>query len=440
MFRFGVLFLALLLILSGCGMWDDSLVDPAENKDSNKVTLTMVQTFTREDEAGRLNILKKHIHQMEEENPRLTIKLSTVAENIFRNDKLPTAMAVGNPPDIFDLFGGTDTERYAKAGRLLDLTDFLRRSGLKDQFINGALREFTIDGHVYGLPRAGYAEGFFYNKDIFREMDAQVPETWKDFIDVIQKSKNEGYIPIALGSKAAWVPGMILNALIIRHIGIDNFKALTEHGYKWTSPQMLQAWKEFDLLVDSGAFPDNTLGMSYLEMNDLFEKGRAAMVYNGTWSVTSFTSQDAKALKDHLGFFIFPTVSGGIGDPNSINAGFSNGWGFSSDITRGQKQMVHKFIQLTWSKHAQEEKLDKTKILPAIKLANPTGVEPVMKNILKELESATSTWPAYDAIVNNSVKKAFNNEIQKVIAQVDTPEQALIHIQQVSDSRSKNPK
>ncbi|WP_268633699.1 extracellular solute-binding protein [Paenibacillus alginolyticus] len=40
------------------------------------------------------------------------------------------------------------------------------------------LNEFTVDGKIYGLPRAGYVEGVFYNKKMFEDAGVQVPKTW----------------------------------------------------------------------------------------------------------------------------------------------------------------------------------------------------------------------------------------------------------------------
>lgn len=424
---FGI-FLTLLLIISSCGQYTNVQSNAKSPPSSpRKVTLSLVHTFTRQDQQERLAILQSYVKTLEKENSGLTIKMSAVDEKIFRDDQLPIDMTVGNEPDIFDLFGGSDTERYAQAGRLLDLTSFLKQSGLKSKFAAGALNEFTINGHVYGLPRAGYAEGFFYNKKIFKKLGVSVPKTWEEFIKIVNKSKQAGITPIALGSKDAWVPGMLLNALIIRDVGIDHFKAINTGNYQWTNPQMQVAWNEFEKLNQLQAFPTNTLSMTYNDQIRYFENDHAAMIYTGTWSVPAFKS--VSLLKNNVGFFLCPALPGGQGNQTSINAGYSNGWGFSANVTAPEKKAIYQFIKLTWSKKVQKQELIKTDLLPSIKLTDTSGIDPLMTEVLNTMKTASSSWPAYDAIVSKNVQDVFNQQLQKVIGGEITPKQALEQLQ-----------
>lgn len=82
---------------------------------------------------------------------------------------------------------------------MLDLNDFLEESGLKDQFTN--LEMFTFNDSVYGLPLNGYVEGIFYNKEIFEQAGVEVPETFDDLVQAVEKLKAAGYTPMALANK-----------------------------------------------------------------------------------------------------------------------------------------------------------------------------------------------------------------------------------------------
>jgi raffinose/stachyose/melibiose transport system substrate-binding protein len=436
--RSAALLLGFVMILFGCSVGDSTIgsheVNDAggDHHDSEDITLTMVQTF-RKDQQERLQILKDHIRQLERNHPNLTFKLSTVEQRIFRDEKLPAEMAAGDAPDIFDLFGGSDTERYAKAGRLLDLTEFLNKSGLKERFESGALEQFTVDGHIYGLPRAGFAEGFYYNKKIFKKLGLKIPQTWDELLNVIQRTKQAGYIPIALASKDAWAPGMIMNAILVRHMGIDSFKGLMTGKVEWTSPRVVKAFQMFRGLIDMGAFPKGTLEMPYNQQNNLFLHGDAAMIYTGSWEVEAFTNKHEQRVKDDIGFALFPSVPGGKGDPTSINAGYSNGWGFSADVTKSQKKVIYDFIKLTWSEKEQKRKMLEANELPAVKLSDLSGAEPLMVNIANVMKAATSTWPAYDAIVTKDVQTMFNTDLQKLIGGVRTPGQMAKDLQRVTN-------
>lgn len=432
-FRLGALLLVFIIVLSACSIGDSSIGSQEANdtESDHDITLTMVQTF-RKDQPERLRILKDHIKQLERSHPNLTFKLSGVEQRVFRDEKLPAEMAAGDAPDIFDLFGGSDTARYAKAGRLLDLTEFLNKSGLKERFENGALEQFTIGGHIYGLPRAGFAEGLYYNKKIFTKLGLQTPQTWDELLNIIKRTKQAGYIPIALASKDAWAPGMIMNIIIVRNIGIESFKGLMTGEVKWTNSRVVKAFQMFKDLIDMGAFPKGTLEMPYNHQNNLFLHGDAAMIYTGSWEVEAFMEQHAGKSKDHIGFALFPSVPGGKGDQTSINAGYSNGWGFSADVTKSQKKIIYDFIKLTWSEKEQKRKMIEANELPAVQLSNLSGVQPLMVNISKVMKQATGTWPAYDAIITKDVQTMFNTDLQKLIGGVKTPEQMAKDLQRVT--------
>jgi raffinose/stachyose/melibiose transport system substrate-binding protein len=63
----------------------------------------------------------------------------TVLENEAFKTKLTTMMQSGNPPDIFQSWGGGTMNEYAKAGLLKDITADLEKDGWKDTFYPGAL-------------------------------------------------------------------------------------------------------------------------------------------------------------------------------------------------------------------------------------------------------------------------------------------------------------
>lgn len=54
---------------------------------------------------------------------------------------------------------------------------------------------------------------FFYNKDIFNELGLEVPETWDQFIEVLDKIKASGMDPIAEGNQDKWPSAHYIGAL-----------------------------------------------------------------------------------------------------------------------------------------------------------------------------------------------------------------------------------
>lgn len=428
------------LVLSACGSSTNndnkatSNNDTAGNADATAVkdvTLSLRHTQIKETSKARLKILQDVVAKTQQENQGLKINMEGIDEVVNRDQKLKAEMAAGNPPDIFEVFGGADLKLYVKAGRMLDLTPIIDQLGIKDKF--ASLDEFTVDGKVYGLPFSGYSEGIFYNKKMFAEYGLSVPTTFAELIKVAEAIKAKGKTPFALAAKDAWVNGMLWNTVMERHVGIQAFEGLLTGSAKWTDPDFVAGFADYAKLVDSEYFTKGSLGLPYSEQGAKFLKGDAAMVFTGTWDATRFTGDEAGGLKGNIGFFTFPSIVGGKGDQTSINASYSNGFGFSSNLSDGQKAMVTAFIKNFFNEDIQKRTLLEDKSLPSMKLSDMSGVDPLISGVLGVMGNASSSWKAFDAIVQPSVGADVGVGLQELIGKVKKPEEVANELQASQD-------
>ena len=183
----------LMIGTAACGFLPSDSSSPSGGNNYNEVTLSLRHTQIKETSQTRLRVLEDVVAKTEEENKGLTFKLEGIDEIVNRDTKLKQEMVAGNPPDIFEVFGGADLKLYVKANRMLDLTPILEELNLTDQF--ESLDEFTIDGRVYGVPYGGYSEGIFYNKKIFRDLELMAPKTWSELLQTPDRNKEAGYVP-----------------------------------------------------------------------------------------------------------------------------------------------------------------------------------------------------------------------------------------------------
>ncbi|MDQ8735794.1 extracellular solute-binding protein [Paenibacillus sp. LHD-38] len=401
---------------------------PAEAKD---VTLSLRHTQIKETSKTRLKILEDVVAKTQEENKGLTFKLEGIDEIVNRDQKLKAEMAAGNPPDIFEVFGGADLKLYVKANRMLDLTPIIDELGLKDKF--ASLDEFTIDGKVYGLPFGGYSEAIFYNKKIFSELGLEIPTTWAQLLDVSEKIKAAGYTPFGLAAKDGWVNGMLWNTVMERNVGIDAFSKVVSGEAKWTDENFVKGFASYAELVNKDYFTKGALGLAYADQGAQLLSGKAAMVFTGTWDANRFSGDEAGDLKGQIGYFAFPSIDGGAGDQTSINASYSNGFGFSANLNEDQVAAAKKFIANFFTEEVQKRTLVEDKLLPSMKLSDLSGVDPLTTEILTVMANASSSWKAYDAIVQPAVGADVNVGIQELIGKVTTPEKVAEKIQASQD-------
>ena len=123
--------------------------------------------------------------------------------NINVNLKLVNASIIeaflsGNAPDVSIMMGRSQPVNLAARGALLDLSQFSDFDEVKSQFNPDAFVPFVYRDGCYGVPDTQNFFMMFYRKDIFEELDIEVPETWDDFyycMAVINRNKMNVGLP-----------------------------------------------------------------------------------------------------------------------------------------------------------------------------------------------------------------------------------------------------
>jgi raffinose/stachyose/melibiose transport system substrate-binding protein len=110
------------------------------------------------------------------DHPNVSIEI-TVLENQAFKDKLATAMQSGNPPDLFQSWGGGVLAQYADAGLVQDLTSALQQNGWGDSFQPAPLGLYKVGDKNYGVPWDAGMVGFWYNKALFKQAGIDAPPT-----------------------------------------------------------------------------------------------------------------------------------------------------------------------------------------------------------------------------------------------------------------------
>lgn len=384
----------------------------------------------------RKAILDEVVKKTEAEVPGLVIQMDGVEDSFNRWTKLPAEMAAGNPPKIFDVFGGPgDALKYARAGKMLDVTPILDELGIKDKFTDYST--FVLDGKIYGLPIGASSEGWFYNKDLLAKYGISVPKTLEELEAAFDKLKQNGVTPIAMGSQAAWVPNMIINTLIARYAGPDfNFQASTG-AKKWNDPAVVAAYAKYQEWEKKGYFTKGELGIDYAGQTNEFIAGKAAFLFDGTWRISSFqTGGIGEALAGKVGYFPFPAVPNGVGDQTAVNYNQNNGYGFSADLNDREKTAVKAFIKNLYTDEYQIRGFKEDKVLPSMKVdpSQLTTDDPIMKQVLETDAAAQSVFPHFDSLVPSKVNTETETQLQNLIAGKATPQEAADAIQKVLEA------
>ncbi|WNR45921.1 extracellular solute-binding protein [Paenibacillus roseipurpureus] len=439
-FIWGAGALALTCLLSACSVLSDNTNSPREGEHASgqgtphgPIQLTIRHTQVKDTQKKRLAMLQDVVKATEAKVPGLTITLDGVEDKVNRFEKLRAEMAAGNPPEIFDLFGGTDTKDYVKANRLLDLTPILQELGLTDKFYS--FQEFTVNGKIYGIPMAGYVEGLYYNKKILAGNHIIPPQTWDELIAAAGKLKAAKVTPFALSAKDSWVINMMMNTMWVRTAGTNSIEGFLNGSKRWTDSDVVKAFEQYQLLIQKDYFQDGSLTLAYAEQQNTFSSGGAAFMFDGSWANTPLLDKDKSSITEDVGFMNFPSM-GGPGD-GYINGGWSNAYGFSQKVTPEQLIAIKEFIKQMYNEPMQKRQLIEEGMPPAMKLSDTSQVNPLITEILNVFTSSKGSFPAYDSRIQTKVRERLERGMQELLGGRTDPVSLMAEMQKQQEASNK---
>jgi raffinose/stachyose/melibiose transport system substrate-binding protein len=356
-------------------------------------------------------------------HPNVTIVI-TVLENEAFKTKLTTVLQSGNPPDIFQSWGGGDMNAQVAANLLKDITpDLAADNGAwKNTFAPGALAIYSYQGKNYGVPWDMGMVGFWYNKALFAKAKiAGTPATWTDFLADVKALKAAGITPIALGEGDKW-PGMHMWSYLATRIGGQAaFDAAVSRKGSFADPAFVQAGQKLQELIALQPFQAGYLGATHDDMEAAFGNGKAAMELTGQWGPTASAGQssDKKGVGADLGLFNFPTVEGGVGAATDVVGG---GNGFA--IGKNAPPEAIDFVKFLTSAATETQLAAAGVAIPVVKGSESGLTDPNMVAVQKDFSAATYFQLYYDQYLPPAMGSSLNDAVQTIFAGTKTPAQA----------------
>ncbi|WP_417809143.1 ABC transporter substrate-binding protein [Thioclava sp.] len=241
----------------------------------------------------------------EAENPDVKVVV-----NIFDHEGYKTAIRnflTADSPDLANWYAGNRMAPFVKSGQFLDVSDVWEENGLKDS-LAPALSSMTIDGKQWGVPYTYYQWGIYYNKDLYKKADVEVPKTWDEFISNCEKFKEIGADCLTTGTKALWPAAGIFDYLDLRTNGYDFHMQLTNGEIPWTDERVRKVFAEWAKVLPYTT--PNTAAIDWQDAVSNIVQGKAANYVMGNFAVASF--KDGGMTNDTLGFMDFPEITPGL--------------------------------------------------------------------------------------------------------------------------------
>jgi multiple sugar transport system substrate-binding protein len=200
--------------------------------------------------------------------------------------KMLSAVAAGNPPDITGGDSGLPFNFYAQGEAMLldDLYDDWKGDGTYDALTQWGKDKWFFDGHHVGVTWQIDPRAIYYRTDMFEEAGIPIPTTHEELLaaaTALTDRDAEKYGFCFPGKAGSYDTDQFYMQLVFQNGG---GLADADGNPTFDTPEGLAALQlEQDLLA--AAAPEGTPGYTFAEISRLYQQGQCAMVFNGGWFI-----------------------------------------------------------------------------------------------------------------------------------------------------------
>ncbi|MGO2467471.1 MAG: ABC transporter substrate-binding protein, partial [Microbacterium gubbeenense] len=265
-------------------------------------------------------------------------------------------------------------------------------------------------------------EGIFYSEDLFEAagIDA-APTTFDELDTAVQKLKDSGTDPIALGAKAAWPAAHWYYSFAMRACSQETLENIAV-TMDFSDGCWLSAAEQLEEFAATEPFNKGFLTTDAQEgagsSAGLVANHQAAMELMGGWNVGVIASltPDAQPLAD-LGWFPLPATAEGEGDPTAMMGGM-DGFACSADSPPACEDFLNFIIQKEW----QEKYAVAFNSIPASAEAQEAVTDPSLLPIMEAYNDAAYVVLYLDTLLGQNVGNALNTAVVELLAGDGTPQ------------------
>ena len=397
----------------------------AESDSGEKETLTVMCVGTEADaNVDDYNAIAEEFSKNNEYGVEVKIDYY---ENEQYKTKLTTLMASNAVPDIFYTWELSYLEPFVEGGKVADITSYLEEDEeWKNSFAGGTLELLSYDGKYYGVPTQKTLCVVYYNKEIFKENNVEVPTTFEEFLNVCETLKNNGVTPMSLAGREAYPSAQIVQQIAIGMEGSQLFDDINDGKEKWNNETFVKAAKEMTDMADKGYFQEGYIGANPDEAVNTFTNGQAAMLFTGVWETDKIAQSD---LGENISAFALPPT-----DPQYENISIGSvDTSFAIAENSEHKDAAIAFLKYWTSEENEETLLYNAGRIPEREFEiDETKLDSLTADVLKVSNEQVNVIPWLDRQFAAGEGVEFNNTCVAVLGGED-PQTAFDALQQFAE-------
>lgn len=406
------------LILGGCSSSSSGSSEDSGKSNSDKTVVKMMHLWPEGSSNAQYTIVDDIIKSYEKENPDVDIQTEILGNEQYK-EKIKVLSASNELPDVGITWAAGYMQPFVEGKMFTPLDDIVQ----EDKFVAGTLDAFSVDEKPYAIPLELNITPVYYNKEIFKKHNLEVPKTYDEFLKVVETLVDKGVTPITLGNKDRWTGSMWYMYLADRIGGPEALNNAINRTGSFEDPALVKAAEEIEKLVKMDAFVKGFNGLSNDEAKGYFMNEQAAMYLMATWELPNYTTSpdvDQK-FKDKVGYFKFPTYEGGKGNIDSYVGGPGVGLFVAeqSKVKDEAKQFVSYLVE-EWGKRSVVD----AGVIPATVVDTSNGdLDQMYIDILKDLGNATNLTLYADVQMSAGVADVHLNQIQALFGGQSSPKE-----------------
>lgn len=328
--------------------------------------------------------------------------------------KLDAAFQSGDAPDVYMERGGGELAAHVAAGLTKDLTE---AASEEIAFLGENAGGWQLEGKTYALPFSLGGAGFWYNKALFKEAGIdKAPQTFSELIDATEKLKKAGIDPISVGAGDKWPAAHYWYYAAVRECSQQTM-ADSIANLDFSDQCFTKAGEDVDQLIKAEPFNPGFLSTPAqsgpTSASGLLATGKVAMELAGHWEpgVMQGLTEDGKGMGDDTGWFPFPEIEGGQGDP-AAQLGGGDAWA----VSEGAPDAAVDFVKYMLSDEVQRGFAELDMGLPTNPAAKGAISDPALASLMDVRDKAPYFQLYFDTAFGASIGGAMNDEIALLFA------------------------
>lgn len=304
-----IILLGFLFLLAAITLLCFRVLPKSEEKKSGeeeeRIDLCLWYPWENEGEAYKKSFLEA-VEEFNKAHDTVQVLAEGTEMELYR-EKLPSAIASNDTPDIYFCFGDSYLKGAVSSGKLLKMNEYLSED-INSRIDEEAMEGMNYEGGIYGLGFSESVAVLFVNREMFDACGLQIPSDWGELEEVCREFIARDITPFACSGDTDTGFRLYLESICVSEAGSDVCKrVLRQEGTKEDISAFLNGVDKFCLLRDMGAFGSPLFTRSTQDVENDFYLSRIPM-YLAKSDFAGNVMQENSPLHGKLSAVPFPGV------------------------------------------------------------------------------------------------------------------------------------